>query len=209
MIAVPTSSPLLAPFFREFFLVLNKVSYPEEVDVIVETLQGIFTRGSLQQHHELTLTTLRPGAPPVWLPQPKYGHTQMDPPPSFEPLQAQRIKKPAHCCVDVLRCVCGQGTTGQVDKASHEKWWGPARPKHPDGERLFPYQSGNTAPPPHPLYKKHDSTVPKNCRKTSQTPGFVKSPLNSFYRKRKIQENREGERGGVEREKGGVANIEK
>ncbi|XP_045916352.1 uncharacterized protein LOC123977590 isoform X5 [Micropterus dolomieu] len=140
MIAVPTSSPLLAPFFREFFLVLNKaktpamavssfqqksltkVSYPEEVDVIVETLQGIFTRGSLQQHHELTLTTLRPGAPPVWLPQPKYGHTQMDPPPSFEPLQAQRIKKPAHCCVDVLRCVCGQGTTGQVDKASHEKW---------------------------------------------------------------------------------------
>ncbi|XP_045916349.1 uncharacterized protein LOC123977590 isoform X3 [Micropterus dolomieu] len=141
MIAVPTSSPLLAPFFREFFLVLNKaktpamavssfqqksltkVSYPEEVDVIVETLQGIFTRGSLQQHHELTLTTLRPGAPPVWLPQPKYGHTQMDPPPSFEPLQAQRIKKPAHCCVDVLRCVCGQGTTGQVDKASHEKWF--------------------------------------------------------------------------------------
>ena len=80
---------------------------------------------------------------------------------------------------------------------------GPARPKHPDGERLFPYQSGNTAPPPHPLYKKHDSTVPKKCRKTSQTPGFVKSPLNSFYRKRKIQENRAGERGrgGGERER--------
>lgn len=72
---------------------------------------------------------------------------------------------------------------------------GPARPKHPDGERLFPYQSGNTAPLPHPFYKKHDSTVPKKCRKTSQTPGFVKSPLNSFYRKRKIQENREGEKG--------------
>lgn len=80
---------------------------------------------------------------------------------------------------------------------------GPGRPKHPDGERLFPYQSGNTAPPPHPLYKKHDSTVPKKCRKTSQTPGFVKSPLNSFYRKRKIQENREGEKGGVERRGGG------
>lgn len=78
-----------------------------------------------------------------------------------------------------------------------------ARPKHPDGERLFPYQSGNTAPPPHPLYKKHDSTVPKKCRKTSQTPGFVKSPLNSFYRKRKIQENRAGERGGVARVEGG------
>lgn len=72
---------------------------------------------------------------------------------------------------------------------------GPARPKHPDGERLFPYQSGNTAPPPHPLYKKHDSTIPKKCRKTSQTPGFVKSPLNSFYRKKKIQENREVEKG--------------
>lgn len=74
-----------------FVLVCVTVSYPEEVDVIVETLQGIFTRGSLQQHYELTLTTLRPGAPPVRLPQPKYGHTQMDPPPSFEPLQAQRV----------------------------------------------------------------------------------------------------------------------
>lgn len=38
---------------------------------------------------------------------------------------------------------------------------GPVGPKHPDGERLFPYQSGNTAPPPHPLYKKHDSSVPR------------------------------------------------
>jgi len=84
---------------------------------------------------------------------------------------------------------------------------GPAGPKHPDGERLFPYQSGNTAPPPHPLYKKHDSTVPKKkkCRKNSQTPGFVKSPLHSFYRKRKISREQRGvEMGGGCGEKMGV-----
>lgn len=87
---------------------------------------------------------------------------------------------------------------------------GPARPKHPDGERLFPYQSGNTAPPPHPLYKKHDSTIPKKCRKTSQTPGFVKSPLNSFYRKKKNsreQRGREGEEWRVWRWGGGKTVI--
>lgn len=47
---------------------------------------------------------------------------------------------------------------------------GPARPKHPDGERLFPYQSGNTAPPPHPLYKKHDSSIPRYLLPTFHTP---------------------------------------
>lgn len=41
---------------------------------------------------------------------------------------------------------------------------GPARPKHPDAEKLFPYQSGNTAPPPHPFYKKHDSSIPKKMQ---------------------------------------------
>lgn len=45
---------------------------------------------------------------------------------------------------------------------------GPTRPKHPDGERLLPYQSGNTAPPLHPLYKKHDSTIPKKKKKKRQ-----------------------------------------
>lgn len=75
---------------------------------------------------------------------------------------------------------------------------GPARPKHPDGERLFPYQSGNTAPPPHPLYKKHDSSIPRYLLHTPHTPTpprkmqeeqpdsrICQKPLNSFYRAKK------------------------
>lgn len=41
---------------------------------------------------------------------------------------------------------------------------------------------------------------PKKCRKASQTPGFVKSPLNSFYRKKKNSREQERVRkGGAQR----------
>lgn len=65
---------------------------------------------------------------------------------------------------------------------------GPARPKHPDAEKLFPYQSGNTAPPPHPLYKKHDSSIPKkkNAGRPARLQDLKKSPPNSFCQKKKI-----------------------
>lgn len=118
---------------------------------------------------------------------------------------------------------------GQVDDVSPEKWrpckdanqlggvssrslssgspslslalltQGPARPKHPDGERLFPYQSGNTAPPPHPLYKKHDSSIHhhrppppfKKMQEDQPDSRICQKPLNSFYRKKRGKNSRE------------------
>lgn len=80
-------------------LVRATVSYPEVVDVIVETLQGVFTKGvcsstpswpwQLCGWHRTKDYFLTPYA---WgTTRPKYGRTQMDPPQSFEPLQAQRV----------------------------------------------------------------------------------------------------------------------
>lgn len=87
-----------------FVLVHVTVPYPEVLDVIVETLQSVFTKGvcsstltwplatmGLMPHRRLLFHPRMPGAPPVQLPHPKYGCTEMDPPQSFEPLQAQRV----------------------------------------------------------------------------------------------------------------------
>lgn len=69
---------------------------------------------------------------------------------------------------------------------------GPTRPKHPDGEKLSPYQSGNTAPPPHPFYKKHDSTIPKKCRKSKPDSKICQKPSKFLLsKKKKVQGNTE------------------
>lgn len=81
-----------------FVLVRVTASYPEVVDVIVETLQNVFTKGvcsgTLTQPRQLWgwccttdyfLTPNAWGVNPSDSQHPKYGHTQMDPPQSFEP----------------------------------------------------------------------------------------------------------------------------
>lgn len=62
---------------------------------------------------------------------------------------------------------------------------GPARPKHPDGEKLFPYQSGNTAPPPHPLYMKHDSSIPKKMQEGQPDSRICQKPPEFLLSKKK------------------------
>lgn len=69
---------------------------------------------------------------------------------------------------------------------------GPARPKHPDGERLFPYQSGNTAPPLHPLYKKHDSSIPKKMQEDQPDSRICQKPPEFLLSKMKNSRERRG-----------------
>lgn len=77
-----------------FVLVHATVSFPQVVDVIVETLLGVFTKGSLQQHPGLTLTTAGLASHPRPLPHriyawssnhPKYGCAQNGPSAGFWP----------------------------------------------------------------------------------------------------------------------------
>lgn len=71
---------------------------------------------------------------------------------------------------------------------------GPVRPKHPDGE-AFPLSVRKHRSSATSLLQEARLNRSQKMQEDQPDSRICQKPLNSFYRKRKIQENREWEKG--------------